>query len=521
MIADRDLNEREGLKWLLKTSSIPVTNILLASNFQEFIVRFEKETPDIILLELDMVNRENWSSFRELMKIYQPILLLTSTEATFDKARQAIELQALDLMIKPFSATKIKLAYQKASKALDKKQDTKGFPHTKFLRDVTYEALFISQPAVLDNYKIAAYKMEKNEKIGFLYAFLSDYPFKEIHGIFPLSEMVVVLFNESCLNSKEQCQKAMRKWDEEFSDPLAIVVHNEKMSQVSLNKKLMETKKMLEFTYYQGYRQMVEFEYTQDWVHIDPFLAPPEQRAWVDMLNNHDLEKIKKWLYDEFLQLEVPYPDPGLVRIRLTSILAQIRRFMKTFNLDEQQNCENEYRYIFHSILYDSVLYRSVQNLILFIQKIFTGAETNQQLSKQDPIERAIFFIETHFSNSELKLEDVANYVDRNPSYFSHLLMKKTGRSFTNTLSTIRIKVAKQLLTETNKPIKEISHLIGFQNPNYFSRIFKEEVGLSPREYRMPSDKTHIFRESYFFLKFLLISKNNLDYRLKTNKLYR
>ena len=36
-------------------------------------------------------------------------------------------------MIKPFSATKIKLAYQKASKALDKKQDTKGFPHSKFL----------------------------------------------------------------------------------------------------------------------------------------------------------------------------------------------------------------------------------------------------------------------------------------------------------------------------------------------------------------------------------------------------
>jgi two-component system response regulator YesN len=32
LIADRDLNEREGLKWLLKTSSIPVTNILLASS---------------------------------------------------------------------------------------------------------------------------------------------------------------------------------------------------------------------------------------------------------------------------------------------------------------------------------------------------------------------------------------------------------------------------------------------------------------------------------------------------------
>lgn len=120
LIADRDLNEREGLKWLLKSSSIPVTSILLSSDFQEFMVTFEKETPDIILLELDMVSRENWSNFRELMQIYQPILLLTSAEATFEKARMAIDLQALELMIKPFSATKVKSAYQKATKALEK-----------------------------------------------------------------------------------------------------------------------------------------------------------------------------------------------------------------------------------------------------------------------------------------------------------------------------------------------------------------------------------------------------------------
>ncbi|MCM2533474.1 hypothetical protein NDK43_15095 [Neobacillus pocheonensis] len=87
LIADRDVNEREGLKWLLKTSSIPVTNILLAANYQEFIVLFEKESPDIVLMELDMIGKEDWSTFRELMQIYDPVLLLTSAEATFERAR--------------------------------------------------------------------------------------------------------------------------------------------------------------------------------------------------------------------------------------------------------------------------------------------------------------------------------------------------------------------------------------------------------------------------------------------------
>jgi YesN/AraC family two-component response regulator len=93
--------------------------------------------------------------------------------------------------------------------------------------------------------------------------------------------------------------------------------------------------------------------------------------------------------------------------------------------------------------------------------------------------------MEANFSNSYLRLEDVAQYVDRNPSYFSHLLMTKTGSSFTELLSALRMKEAKRLLIETNKPIKEISNLIGYQNSNYFSRMFKELIGASPREFRM------------------------------------
>jgi YesN/AraC family two-component response regulator len=486
LIADRDLNEREGLKWLLKTSSIPVTNIFLAADYQEFIVLFEKETPDVVLMELDMISKEEWSTFRELMQIYAPVLLLTSAEATFEKARLAIDMQALDLMIKPFSATKVKAAYQKASRKLTAKNSTGGSFHSSYYhKEISYEALFLSRVDDAENYLIAAFQTESNETIHTLHSYLTEYPFKDIHGIFPLSDMVILLFQETCPNITEQCQKAMRRWEEEFSDPLAIVIHKGQFETLTLNQKYLQTRKMLELTYYKGYQQIVEFDDPPDWVHTDPFLTPPEQREWVDMLANFALEKIKKWLYDEFLQLNQPFPEPGLVRIRLTSILAQVRRFMKTYNLNEDQDFEREYRYIFNSILYDTVLYRTVQNLILFNQRLFVGAKISIQNLKQDPIERALAFMEANFSKSSLRLEDVAKYVDRNPSYFSHLLASSTNSSFTDVLAGIRIKEAKRLLLETNKQIKEISALVGYQNSNYFSRIFKELSGLSPREFRM------------------------------------
>ncbi|WML44253.1 helix-turn-helix domain-containing protein [Neobacillus sp. PS3-40] len=485
LIADRDLNEREGLKWLLKTTSIPVTNILLAADFQEFIVYFERETPDIVLMELDMITKEDWSSFRGLMEIYEPILLFTSAEATFEKARMAIDMQALDLMIRPFSTTKVKSAYQKAARRLGKKRHTIGSLHPNSYQDVSYESLFISQASVSENFHLAAFQTESVEMVRTLHSFLTEYPFKDVHGIFALGDKVLVLFNDSRLYITEQCQKALRKWEEEFTEPLAVVVHIGKSSSLTLNQKYLQTKKMLELTFYKGYSQVVEFEYSPEWVHIDPFLTPPEQRSWIDMLTNFNSEKIKEWLYAEFLHLQEPYPDPGLVRIRLTSILAQIRRFMKTFNLQGNAGNELEYRSIFNSILYDTVLYRTVQNLILFIQKVFLAAENSKNNSKQEPIELAISYMESHFSDSNLRLEQVAQYVDRNPSYFSHLLISKTGTGFTEVLAGIRMKEAKRLLNETTKPIKEISDLVGYQNSNYFSRIFKEFFGVSPREYRI------------------------------------
>ncbi|OLS40371.1 helix-turn-helix domain-containing protein [Bacillus sp. MRMR6] len=484
LIADRDLNEREGLKWLLKSTSIPVADIDLASNYQDFVTLFEQKTPDVLLIELDMIQLSEWSSFRELMKIYRPALLVTSAEATFEKARLAIDMQAIDLMIKPFSPTNVVKAYQKAFRQAEGKFNSKKDSLLNLKKTISYEDIFLPQSTFCEDFKLAAFTTENVETIPVLHTFLLDFPFMDYVDILPMNDTVLLVFYPSCSDIKEQCQKAMRKWEEMFSEPLAAVV-NGRYERKTLHQLYIETKKMLSFTYYQGYRQIVEFNTAPNWKRVDPFLTPPEQRAWIEFLASFDLESIKKWLYKEFLQLQEPFPDPGLVRIRLTSILAQVRRYMKTYNLNDVQKCEREYRYIFDSILYDSILYRSVQNLILFIQEILSTVEVSLVDYKQNPVERGIAFIEANFSKSDFRLEDVAKYVDRNPAYYSHLLMDKTGKNFVDILAAFRMKEAKRLLKETRKPIKEISMLVGFRNANYFSRSFKRYFGLSPKEYRL------------------------------------
>jgi two-component system response regulator YesN len=64
------------------------------------------------------------------------------------------------------------------------------------------------------------------------------------------------------------------------------------------------------------------------------------------------------------------------------------------------------------------------------------------------------------------------------------LFRKETGENFLHYLTRIRMERARELLSGTSLPVSQISRQIGYNDPNYFIRIFKKETTLSPGQYR-------------------------------------
>ncbi|SFM26586.1 two-component system, response regulator YesN [Gracilibacillus orientalis] len=109
--------------------------------------------------------------------------------------------------------------------------------------------------------------------------------------------------------------------------------------------------------------------------------------------------------------------------------------------------------------------------------------EIKYYFQSQDKIVKAKQFIANNY-HKQINLMDVSAYTELSTNYVSNLFHEATGSTFIDYLTEIRIKKAKQLLQTNNATLKEISYDIGYKDPNYFSRVFKKHVGLSPKQYQ-------------------------------------
>lgn len=81
-------------------------------------------------------------------------------------------------------------------------------------------------------------------------------------------------------------------------------------------------------------------------------------------------------------------------------------------------------------------------------------------------------------------METVAEHMGYNKDYFGKTCRQKTGYTFKALMNSIKMEYAKFLLATTNQKTYEISDKLGYATPDYFTTIFKKEVGMTPSAYR-------------------------------------
>lgn len=111
-------------------------------------------------------------------------------------------------------------------------------------------------------------------------------------------------------------------------------------------------------------------------------------------------------------------------------------------------------------------------------------------------MQRADEYIREHYAQ-DLTVEKVAEHVGKTPNYFSHLFKKELGVPFREYVNRLRISKAKELILRTNDRIYEIGEKVGFSDYAYFTQVFRKLEGRPPTSLRkIPQDEERPSKKS-------------------------
>ncbi len=108
---------------------------------------------------------------------------------------------------------------------------------------------------------------------------------------------------------------------------------------------------------------------------------------------------------------------------------------------------------------------------------------SSRQNKANSIIEKADLYILEHY-NEDISLDEIAKHVNLSSYYFSRFYKNSTGTSFSDKMVTVRMEKAKVLLKREDLSIKDVSYMVGYVDPNYFSKIFKKSTGYNASEYK-------------------------------------
>lgn len=204
-------------------------------------------------------------------------------------------------------------------------------------------------------------------------------------------------------------------------------------------------------------------------------------------LERHDIGNVEFVLKDIFDPERLKGASTGYLRIACMQIfnlisknavhaipMEKINQFMKLLDCMEAFSSVEEL----------------VERLFEFIAEGMQGGVAADANTKSK-IRLAIQYIDANY-NQDIAIDELASRYAMSPNYFSSVFKKETNTTTINYIKNLRIQKACELLVKTNKNVMEISKDVGYEDSQYFFRVFKGVIGKTPLQYRSEQSSLHI-----------------------------
>lgn len=192
-----------------------------------------------------------------------------------------------------------------------------------------------------------------------------------------------------------------------------------------------------------------------------------------DFLKGTELaQQIKKYGFFSYSTNEALHLSPKEER--------QIESIVRNIEIEYQNNQDQFSK---------EIIISQLSTLLKYANRFYERQFLNRKELSNDLLEQFNQELENYFESGQLQktgipsIQQLANQLAVSQRYLSDTLKKETGKSTTEHLQLFLIGEAKNILLQPHKSISEVAYELGFEYPQYFSRLFKKKEGLSPSEF--------------------------------------
>ncbi len=500
VIVEDEPKTREGLiNTINKFTEYEICGV--ASNGMEGRKLINERKPDLIISDIQMPEMDGLTMLKELEhEEFSYYALILTGYSSFDYVRTALHLGVVDYVLKPVDIESfISVLHETESKILRERSEKSNpaqliwsllncesyrkdqligqLSRRLMVNEKTQVTLFLLKPDSLDRETVGELLHCIKERM----CSLSINHFHVMH--LSLSDGILLMIIDTERN------KLLKKMFCTHILPFINLIGRCHCSYTvikgitSLESAIGELKDLLSYAFVCGSEVVLDKQMVEA-LEFSPLSYPVdlENRIRKEIINGDYTKALKT--SNRFREMVIESKGkPEIIREYTARFSSSI------YNAAKEYNTQTEPLLIFHYFINNIIESKSKDDLILNYEKIVHTilSVTDDKMEIDNlAILKVINYIRDNFSKN-ITLSEAASLVGVTPEYLSKLFYQKINVNFVVFLRNFRISIAKRMILSGKYQIQEVADQVGFKDPKYFNKVFKDVCGISPSEYRRVS----------------------------------
>ncbi|MBR3769350.1 MAG: response regulator [Lachnospiraceae bacterium] len=527
VLVDDEEDVRESIEKKVDWSKLGFEVVGSVSNGEEALELAEQMHIDAVMTDIKMPFMDGLTLCGKLKENYKNTkVVLYSGFDDFELAREAIHLEAEEYLLKPISAKDLENVFGKVKENLDREFDERR--NMENLYDFYRKSLPMMREHLLTGMLEGRLSQEQAQTMLLSYEMDFAAPYYAVAVLKPRlhsgkSDLTEQMLYVSVLNlAKEYFEKNIKSYTFLYIDSIVTIARFETreyiqefvyhMDQVckmavrvldinigagvglpysSLDKisaSYAEAKEALEYQMIIGGEAQVIYIHDVEPKAKTEFL--PELSGLSAIIHSMKFggkTEVAEVISDYAKELKGGMASVQQCQLAFMETMTELLKLMRNYQLDVSEVFGEGFD------PYEEIhKFRSIDEFAAWLQdtcnKIRRMIRQERNDSTKIMTEKAKKYIEEHYAESTLSVEELCKYLNVSATYFSTMFKKAVGMSFVSYLTQVRLERAVDLLNSTEDKSYIIAEKVGYTEPNYFSYVFKKKYGISPSKYRTSKD---------------------------------